>query len=83
METGQLNFWSASCHQGNDEKDQKYDKENLGDPGRSSGNAAEAQYAGNDCHNKKDNRIVKHGVLGWVVCYDLEAVSAEHVREIR
>lgn len=71
-----LHRWtfSADCagDQPNDQQNQKDEEENLGDPGRRSGDAAEAEYACDQRNYKEDNSPSEHGSNLSVMCeYDL------------
>src|SRR5262249_33838454 len=53
-----------------DHKDHQEDEEQqFGDSGRCHCNTAETEDRGNDCHNQKNQRPIKHvGILQWFTC---------------
>ena len=55
-------FLSAK-DQGQDEKDNENQEQDLGDAGRCTGDSAEAEYRSDQRNDKKDNGVMKHGNL--------------------
>jgi len=53
----------TSCDQMHYEQDECNHEEHIGDIGRDSGNAGNAEHTGNQRHNEKHQRIMKHGSL--------------------